>query len=115
MGENPRLALDNVTLGWADARAAGMRLLRRPISLEVDLSRRELAVHDAEGIERRISVAIGAPETPTPADEFYVTDKLPASSSDSATTFGVQDAAGAALLMRQGAYLEVSIGDLSVS
>src|SRR6266508_1205184 len=51
--------------------------LRRPISLEVDLSRRELAVRDAEGVERRISIAIGAPDTPTPPGEFYITDKLP--------------------------------------
>ena len=28
-------------------------------------------------IERRISVAIGAPDTPTPTGEYYVTDKLP--------------------------------------
>src|SRR6266545_215756 len=70
-------ALDNGKLGWADARAAGLRLLRRPISLEVDLSRRELAVRDAEGVERRISIAIGAPDTPTPPGEFYITDKLP--------------------------------------
>ena len=28
------------------------------------------------GVERRISVAIGAPDTPTPPGTFYVTDKL---------------------------------------
>ena len=41
--------------------------------------------------------------------------QLTTGSSDSATTLGVKDAAGAALLSRQGAYLEVSIGDLTGS
>lgn len=68
-------ALGNNQLGWV--RAAPLRLLRRPVALEVDLSRRELVLRDDQGVERRISVAIGAPDTPTPLGEFYVTDKLP--------------------------------------
>jgi hypothetical protein len=68
-------ALGNKQLGWV--RAAPLRLLRRPVELEVDLSRRELVVREEHGIERRISVAIGAPDTPTPTGEYYVTDKLP--------------------------------------
>lgn len=68
-------ALGNKELGWV--RGAPLRLLRRPVQLEVDLSRRELSVRDEQGVERRISVAIGAPDTPTPPGEFYVTDKLP--------------------------------------
>ena len=67
--------LGNDQLGWV--RATPLRLLRRPAELEVDLSRRELLVRDENGIERRISVAIGAPDTPTPTGEYYVTDKLP--------------------------------------
>jgi lipoprotein-anchoring transpeptidase ErfK/SrfK len=68
--------LGNEQLGWV--RAAPLRLLRRPVELEVDLSRRELFVREEEqGVDRRISVAIGAPDTPTPAGEYYVTDKLP--------------------------------------
>jgi hypothetical protein len=69
-------ALGNGQVGWVDARAVNLRLLRRPLSLEVDLSRRELLIHGPHRVARRISVAIGAPETPTPAGEFYVTDKL---------------------------------------
>jgi hypothetical protein len=68
-------ALGNTQLGWV--RAAPLRLLRRPVELEVDLSRRELSVRVEQGAERRISVAIGAPDTPTPPGEYYVTDKLP--------------------------------------
>ncbi len=67
-------ALENDEVGWVRARQ--LRLLNRPVSLEVDLSRRELTVHDPQDPDRRISVAIGAPDTPTPPGEFYVTDKL---------------------------------------
>ena len=67
-------ALGNEEVGWA--RASQLRLLQRPVSLEVDLSKRELTVHSADGVTQRISVAIGAPDTPTPAGDFYVTDKL---------------------------------------
>ena len=52
-----------------------VRLMDRHLSLEVDLSARELTVHDPDGPERRISVAIGAPDTPTPTGVFYVTDQ----------------------------------------
>jgi hypothetical protein len=67
-------ALGNRRLGWVRARRVS--LLNRTLSLEVDLSKRELLVHDV-GILRRIPVAVGAPDTPTPPGTFYVTDKLP--------------------------------------
>ena len=67
-------ALGNTRLGWVRARR--VRLLNRTLRLEVDLSRRELIVHDV-GILRRMRVAVGAPDTPTPPGTFYVTDKLP--------------------------------------
>jgi hypothetical protein len=66
-------ALGNTRLGWV--RARHLRLLSRKLTLDVDLSRRELVVRDP-GVERRIPVAIGAPDTPTPPGTFYVTDKL---------------------------------------
>jgi hypothetical protein len=69
-------ALRNEEVGWVEARSGGLRLLRREVSLEVDLSRKELRIHEREGVTRRISVAIGAPDTPTPPGEFFVTDKL---------------------------------------
>jgi lipoprotein-anchoring transpeptidase ErfK/SrfK len=69
---SPRLG--NRRVGWVQA--APLRLVRRPLQLDVDLSRRVLVVRDAHGIRRRISVAIGAPATPTPVGRFYVTDKL---------------------------------------
>lgn len=70
---SPMLA--NGELGWAHA--GQLRLLNRPLSLEVDLSERQLIVREPEEPERRISVAIGAPDTPTPTGDYYVTDKLP--------------------------------------
>ncbi len=69
---SPRLG--NRGVGWVQA--APLRLVRRPVRLDVDLSRRELVVRDAHGVQRRIGVAIGAPDTPTPLGHFYVTDKL---------------------------------------
>jgi hypothetical protein len=66
-------ALGNTRLGWIRARR--VELLNRTLSLEVDLSRRLLIVRDP-GVLRRIPVAIGAPDTPTPPGTFYVTDKL---------------------------------------
>jgi hypothetical protein len=68
-------ALGNSELGWA--RTGQLRLVSRPLSLEVDLSERELTVRGPDGAERRIGVAIGARDTPTPSGEFYVTDRLP--------------------------------------
>jgi lipoprotein-anchoring transpeptidase ErfK/SrfK len=67
-------ALGNDELGWARSRQ--VRLVDRPVRLEVDLSRRALVVHDPQGSDRTISVAIGAPDTPTPHGDYYVTDKL---------------------------------------
>lgn len=67
-------AIGNRRVGWV--RASPLRLVRRPVRLEVDLSRREVMVRDADRIRRRISVAIGAADTPTPVGRFYVTDKL---------------------------------------
>jgi L,D-transpeptidase catalytic domain len=67
-------ALGNRRVGWVRARP--LWLVRRPLLLDVDLSKRELVMRDAHGVERGISVAIGAPDTPTPLGRFYVTDKL---------------------------------------
>ena len=75
-------SLGNRRLGWAPART--FRLLRRHRWLDVDLSKRTLTLvlpKPMPGGERirgnlHVSVAIGAPDTPTPPGEFYVTDKL---------------------------------------
>jgi lipoprotein-anchoring transpeptidase ErfK/SrfK len=67
-------ALGNRKVGWV--RRKPLRLVRRPILLEVDLSRRALLVREESRVLRTISIAIGAPDTPTPIGRFYVTDKL---------------------------------------
>ena len=67
-------ALGNRAVGWVPAKR--LRLLHRLVTLEVDLSRRLLLVHERGKVVRRISVAVGAPDTPTPPGSFYVTDKL---------------------------------------
>jgi lipoprotein-anchoring transpeptidase ErfK/SrfK len=67
-------ALENSQVGWARARQ--VKLLESPLKLDVDLSERRLTVRDAEGVVRRVNIAIGAADTPTPPGDFYVTDKL---------------------------------------
>jgi L,D-transpeptidase catalytic domain len=68
--------LRNDQLGWINARSSSVRLVQAAIWIEVDLSRRELAVHAQDRVLRRIRVAIGRPESPTPVGRFAVTDKL---------------------------------------
>jgi hypothetical protein len=67
-------ALGNRRVGWV--RAQPLRLVRRAVRLEVDLSKRKLVVRDGSMARRTMSIAIGAPDTPTPTGRFYVTDKL---------------------------------------
>ena len=67
-------ALGNRRIGWV--RAQPLRLVQRPVRLDVDLSRRVLVVRDDGAVRRTIGVAIGAADTPTPTGAFYVTDKL---------------------------------------
>ena len=66
--------LENSQLGWAPIRQ--LELVDSPLTLDVDLSARRLTVRDLDGVVRRINIAIGASDTPTPPGEFYVTDKL---------------------------------------
>jgi lipoprotein-anchoring transpeptidase ErfK/SrfK len=81
-------ALGNKQVGWVPA--AALRLKPQFLRIDVDLSRRQLRVVFLRSApeaplaedERRMSVAIGATDTPTPTGEFYVTDKL------SGTDFG---------------------------
>jgi hypothetical protein len=71
-------SLGNSGRGWIDLRAAPLELAPRTVELEVDLSNRQLLVYERGRRERArsISVAIGAPITPTPPGVYYVTDKL---------------------------------------
>jgi hypothetical protein len=70
-------SLGNSRVAWVDTERAPVLMRPRRLELEVDLSRRELVLLSNGVRKRRISVAIGAPATPTPPGEYYVTDKLP--------------------------------------
>src|SRR3954470_11761996 len=61
---------------WLDAREGGIRYSRTPLELEVDLSDRTLALVRGEKVLRRVSVGVGAFDSPTPTGSFAVTDKL---------------------------------------
>jgi len=69
-------ALANNRVGWVDAVPGRFRFAHTRVSLEVDLSRRELRLHVRGRLVRRVAVGIGAPGTPTPIGRFSVTDKL---------------------------------------
>jgi lipoprotein-anchoring transpeptidase ErfK/SrfK len=64
----------NRRLGWIAAAAAS--LSRTGWQIGVDLNRRQVMVLDGGQIVRRFSVAIGAPQSPTPTGAFAVTDRL---------------------------------------
>jgi lipoprotein-anchoring transpeptidase ErfK/SrfK len=68
-------ALRNKQLGWVAVDT--VRLLKRTVRIEVDLSEHTLTLIERGVIYRRDAVAIGSAETPTPRGTFYVTDKLP--------------------------------------
>ena len=68
--------LGNRTLGWIDARAGGLSYARTRLSLEIDLSRRELVLRSGKRVLRRASVGVGSPGSATPTGRFAVTDKL---------------------------------------
>ena len=69
-------ALANNHCGWIDAVPGTLRFAHTRVSLEVDLSRRELRVHIGKRLIRRAVIGVGAPGTPTPIGRFSVTDKL---------------------------------------
>jgi lipoprotein-anchoring transpeptidase ErfK/SrfK len=66
--------LENSQVGWA--RIWQLELVESPLVLDVDLSARRLTVRDLDGVVRRVRIAVGAADTPTPPGDFYVTDKL---------------------------------------
>ena len=70
-------SLGNSRVAWVDTERAPVLMRPRRLELEIDLSRRELVLLSNGVRKRRISIAVGAPDTPTPPGEYYVTDKLP--------------------------------------
>jgi L,D-transpeptidase-like protein len=69
-------ALPNGRLGWVDA-SRGVSVSTIQTAIEVDLAARRLTVLRAGRVVRRIAVAIGRADTPTPVGRFAVTEKLP--------------------------------------
>jgi lipoprotein-anchoring transpeptidase ErfK/SrfK len=73
--------LDNGDHGWIRAGAA--RLGRTDVSLVVDRSRRTLELRRGRRVLRRLPVAVGRPDTPTPLGRYAVTDRLRSQRPDS--------------------------------
>jgi hypothetical protein len=68
--------IGNNRVVWVDAQAGGLRYTRTPLQLVVDLSRRTLDVRHGGKLVRRLTVAVGRSDSPTPTGRFSVTDKL---------------------------------------
>jgi L,D-transpeptidase catalytic domain len=66
---------------WIRARAA--RLGATNVSLRIDRSRRRLVLRRGRRVLRRVTIAVGRPDTPTPTGRFAVTDRLRTSRPDS--------------------------------
>jgi hypothetical protein len=69
-------AAGNNRIAWIDAARDQPRMWRSPYALHADLSARTLELRRGAKTVRRMSVGIGAPNTPTPTGRFIVTDKL---------------------------------------
>jgi lipoprotein-anchoring transpeptidase ErfK/SrfK len=74
----------NGASGWIRAGAA--RLGTTDVSIHVDRSARALTIRRAGRVVRRMPVAVGRPDTPTPTGRFAVTDRL--RTSDPASPYG---------------------------
>jgi lipoprotein-anchoring transpeptidase ErfK/SrfK len=73
--------LPNGEPAWIRARA--VRLGATNLSLRVDRSRRLLTLRRGRRVLRRVTVAVGRPDTPTPTGRFAVTDRLRSQRPDS--------------------------------
>jgi lipoprotein-anchoring transpeptidase ErfK/SrfK len=60
----------NGSTGWI--RAADVHLVRNAFRIEVDLSSHDLKVFQGNTLYMEDTVAVGAPDTPTPVGDFYI-------------------------------------------
>jgi lipoprotein-anchoring transpeptidase ErfK/SrfK len=77
------VATEHPNGGHAWLPAAHARLAGTDFSLHVDRSRRELTLRHGGEVLRRLPVAVGRPDTPTPLGRFAVTDMLHTGRADS--------------------------------
>jgi lipoprotein-anchoring transpeptidase ErfK/SrfK len=64
----------NGKVGWIPSHAAS--LSRVTWQLRVSLAKRQLTVLDSSHVRARFTIAVGAPDAPTPTGRFAVTDRL---------------------------------------
>lgn len=69
-------SLPNGSLGWVHSRDPGLTLERTRWSIHADVSSRKIFLRRDGRTVRRLAVAVGRPEAPTPTGRFAVTDKL---------------------------------------
>jgi lipoprotein-anchoring transpeptidase ErfK/SrfK len=68
--------LGNGRVGWVDAGTPGVTTTAPVLSVEVDLSDRQLSVREGARVVRSVPVGVGRPGSPTPTGRFSITDKL---------------------------------------
>lgn len=69
-------ALPNGSVGWVHSSDPGLTVARTRWSIHADVSRRRIVLRRDGRPVRRLDVAVGRPEAPTPTGRFAVTDKL---------------------------------------
>jgi len=69
---------------WVDARGGGLRYSRTALEVDVDLSERLLTLRRGTRVVHRVTVGVGAFDSPTPTGRFAVTDKLDGASFSAA-------------------------------
>jgi lipoprotein-anchoring transpeptidase ErfK/SrfK len=67
----------NGSVAWVKAHTAALKPKLTRVVLRVNLERRRLELVDGRRVERRITVGVGGPASPTPRGRFSITDKLP--------------------------------------
>lgn len=68
--------LPNGRLGWVDSRDPGVAVRHTRWALRADVSERRVVLLRDGRVVRRLDVAVGRPDSPTPTGRFAVTDKL---------------------------------------
>ena len=68
--------LPNGKLGWVHRRDGAITVRRTAWSIVADVSSRRIVLRRAGRVVRRLGVAVGRPDSPTPTGRFSVTDKI---------------------------------------
>ena len=69
----------NGSVAWVKAHTRSLKPKLTRVALRVSLERKRLELLDGHRVERRMTIGVGKPGSPTPKGRFSITDKLPGS------------------------------------